>query len=405
MKLPTVSAVKQASLPTNLMSWSSASKTAMALVTVSALVLTGCGSSKDFKPEVHKPSKLPTLTAPAQSLGLVWKDSIGGEDKVDPLRPQLDVLNGNVYAASHSGRVYAWDAAGKQLWQVKTKQDITSGVTAADGIVVFGTGKGAVVALDAQDGKVRWSRSTGASILSPALVSGGRVVALGNDGTVTATDTTSGQSVWTYDIPMPALSVRGTSAPVLFDDNTVIVAGASGRIYALDLATGVPKWERRVAVSAGTSEVQRLIDIDGDPLVSGRQLYVVSYQGQLTAMNIDNQQVNWIVDASSLKTPAEGLGNIYVSTAEGKILAIDEQTGKVAWTQDSLAYRGLSNPVVLGRYLVVGDQDGYLHLIEQTEGKIVGRVSTSGAVSTLRVVGDRLLVNSAKGNLSIWQAR
>lgn len=376
----------------------------LAMVTASLLTLAGC-SSDGYKPVVHKPSKLPTITAPAQTLALVWKDSIGSEDSRDPLRPQLDVKDGNVYAASRNGRVYAWNAAGQKLWQVKTKQEITGGVTAGAGLVVFGTTKGNLVALDAKDGKTLWMKPTSASILAPALVSDHRVVALGNDGTVTATDSTTGQMAWTFDIPMPSLSIRGTSAPILFDENTVIVAGAAGRIYGLDLATGVPKWERRIAVSDGTSEVQRLIDVDGDPLVSGRQLYVVSYQGQLAAMSLDDQQINWVVDTSSLRSPAEGLGNIYVSTVDGKILAIDEQSGKTVWTLDALAYRGLSNPVVVGRYLVVGDSKGYLHLIEQTEGKVVGRVKTSGAVSTLRVVGDRLLVNSATGALSIWQAR
>lgn len=377
--------------------------TLLVTTALSLVLVVGC-SGKDFKPEVHKPSKLPAITAPAVTLAQVWKDSIGGQAKLDPLRPQLDVLNGNIYAASPS-RVYAWSATGQKLWQVKTKQDITAGVTAGDGVVVYGTGKGDVVALDLADGKVRWTRATGATILAPALISNNRVVTVSNDGTVSGTDTTTGQPVWTYSNAAPPISIRGSSAPVLFDGNTVIVANASGRAYGLDLATGVPKWERRVAVNDGSSEMARLVDIDGDPLVAGRLLYTVSYQGQLTSTNIDNQQVNWTVDASSLHTPATGLGNIYVSTVDGKILAVDEQSGKVIWTQDSLAYRGLSNPVVLGRYLVVGDAQGYLHIIEQTEGKIVGRVRTSGVISNLRVVGDRLLVNSSKGYLSIWQAQ
>ena len=377
--------------------------TLLATAACSLVLLAGC-SGKDFKPEEHKPSKLPVISAPAVGLAQVWKDSIGGQEKLDPLRPQLDVLNGNVFAASLN-RVYAWSVTGQKLWQAKTKQSITAGVTAADGIVVYATGKGDVVALDAADGKVRWTRATSASILAPALISGGRVVTVSNDGTVNGTDSATGQAVWTYTSPSPPISIRGTSAPVLFDGNTVIVASASGRAYGLDLQTGVPKWERRVAVNDGSSEMARLVDIDGDPLVSGRLLYTVSYQGQLTSTSIDNQQVNWTVDASSLHTPAEGLGNIYVSTVEGKVVAVDEQSGKAVWTQDRLAYRGLSNPVVLGRYLVVGDAQGYLHIIEQTEGKIVGRVQTSGAVSTLRVVGDRLLVNSSKGYLSIWQAQ
>ncbi|GAC1374513.1 MAG: outer membrane protein assembly factor BamB [Aquirhabdus sp.] len=397
MNLPIVNPLKQTSLP-------KMTAVVLAMVAASTLVLVGC-SSKGFKPVEHKVSKLPVLTAPAQTLALVWKDSIGSEDSSDPLRPQLDVQDGNIYAASHNGRVYAWNAKGQKLWQIKTQQDITGGVTAAEGIVVFGTAKGNIVALDAKDGKMLWTKNTSASILAPALVSDHRVVVLGNDGTVTAIDSATGQMVWTFDIPMPSLTIRGTSSPTLFDGNTVIVAGAAGRIYGLDLATGVPKWGRRIAVSDGTSEVQRLIDIDGDPFVSGRQLYVVSYQGQLASMNLDNQQISWVIDTSSLRSPAEGLGNIYVSTVDGKILAVDEQSGKTVWTLDALSYRGLSNPVVLGRYLIVGDSKGYLHIIEQTEGKVVGRVKTSGAISTLRVVGDRLLVNSASGALSIWQAR
>lgn len=397
MNLPNVNALKQTSLP-------KMSAVVLAMVAASALTLVGC-SGKSFKPEEYSPSKLPQITATAQTLALVWNDSIGSEEQRDRLRPQLDVQDGNVYAASHSGHVYAWSATGQKLWQVKTKQKITGGVTAADGIVVFGTAEGNIVALDAKSGKTLWTKPTGASILAPALVSNQRVVVFGNDGTVTATDSATGQMAWTFDIPMPALSNRGTSAPVLFDGNTVIVAGASGRIYGLDLTTGVPKWDRRIAISDGVSEVQRLIDVDGDPIVSGRQLYVVSYQGQLASMNLDNQQINWVVETSSLRSPAEGLGNIYVSTTDGKVLAIDAQSGKAVWTLDALAYRGLSNPVVVGRYLVVGDSKGYLHIIEQTEGKVVGRVQTSGAVSTLRVVNDRLLVNSSKGALSIWQAR
>jgi len=402
MNLPIVTALKLNSLPRPV-ALPKFGATALAIVAASVLMLAGC-ADKDLKPVEHKPSKLPVLTAPSQTLALVWKDSIGGEEKLDPLRPQLDIQDSNVYAASHNGRIYAWDKSGHKLWQAKSKQDITSGVSVANGALVYCTTKGEVVALDAKTGQQLWIQNTGASILSPALISGNRVVVLGTDGSVTAVDLKTGQTAWAYDIPTPTLSLRGSSAPVVFDESTVIIAGDAGRLYALDLATGVPKWERRVAVSDGASEVQRLIDINGDPLISGRQLYVVSYQGQLTAMNLDDQQVNWVVDTSSLRTPATGLGNIYVSTVEGKILAVDEQTGKPVWTQDALSYRGLSNPVVLGRYLVVGDASGYLHIIEQTEGKIIGRVKTSGAISTLRVVGDRLLVNSANGSLSIWQS-
>ncbi|MEC7120948.1 MAG: outer membrane protein assembly factor BamB, partial [Pseudomonadota bacterium] len=334
----------------------------------------------------------------------VWQSNIGGSVKKDPLRLQIARANDLTIAASRAGRVEAWDGNGKSQWQRQFKKDqITSGVAAADGLAVVTTRAGQVLALDSQTGESRWTGQTTASVLAPALIAQERVIVAANDSSISGFDQASGKKIWSFDIPVPALSVRGVAAPVLFDDRIVIIAGATGRIYGLDLRTGVPQWERRVAVSAGRTDVQRLIDIDGDPLLSGRQLYVVSYQGQLVAVDLDSQRVRWDADTSSLRGAATGLGNVYVATSDGSLQAYDEQDGSLLWEQKDLAYRQLSNPVVLGRWLVVGDLDGYLHVIEQTEGKIVGRVRTSGAIRTLRVVDDQLLVNSVTGALSIWQ--
>lgn len=379
--------------------------TTMTAAILSSMALsTGC--SRGLKPEVHKPSKLPEITAPVQALSEVWHESIGGGDRKDPLRLQMASNQQLIVAANRDGEITAWPVGSRQaLWTRKLKRPISAGVSLQDDMAVVGTETGQLIALDSKTGKTVWQRQLTASILAPALIAGDRVVVMANDGTVTGTDRVTGQPVWSFDVPVPAISVRGSASPILFDDNRVIVSSAGGRIYSLDLQTGVPQWEGRVAINQGRSDVQRLIDIDGTPLISGRQLYVVSYQGQLKAVDLDSQRVRWSMDTSSLRSPATGIGNIYVSTADGNIEAYDEQDGALVWTQKKLAYRDLSNPVVLGRYLIVGDADGYLHLIEQTEGKIVGRVRTRGAVRFLRVVDDRLLVDSSTGHLSIWQVR
>jgi outer membrane protein assembly factor BamB len=378
---------------------------ALTVALLTSLTLsTGC--SRGLKPEVHKPSKLPQLTAPVQSLSDVWHERIGGGDRKDPLRLQLASNQHIIIAANRDGDVTAWSVgSNKALWTRKLKRPVSAGVSLQDDMAVVGTETGQLIALNSKTGETLWQRQLTASVLAPALIAADRVVVLANDGTVTGTDRVTGQPVWSFDVPVPAISVRGSASPLLFDDNRVIVSSAGGRIYSLDLQSGVPQWEGRVAINQGRSDVQRLIDIDGTPLISGRQLYVVSYQGQLKAVDLDSQRVRWSMDTSSLRSPATGIGNIYVSTADGHIDAYDEQDGKVVWTQKKLAYRDLSNPVVLGRYLIVGDADGYLHLIEQTEGKIVGRVRTRGAVRSLRVVDDRLLVDSSTGHLSIWQVR
>jgi outer membrane protein assembly factor BamB len=191
---------------------------------------------------------------------------------------------------------------------------------------------------------------------------------------------------------------------VLADDDTVVLASASAYVYGLDARSGVPKWQRRVAISEGRSEVQRLIDVDGDPVVVDNYLYTVSYQGQLTAVDLSTQKVVWTQDTSSLRGAVVANGLVYVATAEGQIQAYNQVTGEPAWKQEGLAYRGLSNPVLFGRYVAVGDEDGYIHLLDPNSGNIVGRVKSSGEVRSMRVINDRLYVATRTGHLSVWQA-
>jgi|JI8StandDraft_1071087.scaffolds.fasta_scaffold39120_2 outer membrane protein assembly factor BamB len=372
-------------------------------VLVSSVALVGC--SRGYKPDIPKPSPLPTLPAQQQTLTQVWSQRIGGANQPDPLRLQIAMDETRYVAINRKGEIEAWSLQGRRLWSRDlAKTELSSGVVLSADRVLVGSSTGQLLALDANTGATVWTRQLSASILTPSLVAGDRVVTIANDGTVTGTALSTGQPVWTFDVQVPAVSIRGNAAPILYNDDTVMLASGGGRLYAVDLSTGVPKWERRVAISQGRSEVQRLIDIDSDPLLSAGQLYVVSYQGQLVALDLEQQRMRWTADTSSLRNLSTSIGNVYVTTTEGAVQAFDEQDGRKVWQLDQLKYRELSNPVVLGRWLVVGDAKGYLHLIEQTEGKIVGRVRTAGAVRYLRVVGDRLLVQSTSGALSVWQA-
>lgn len=366
------------------------------------MVAAGCDNSP-----VHKPSKLPKL-AHVQTIKQVFSASVGASEKYDPLRLQMDTINGATYAVSHDGYVVAYAADGKRLWEKrpsKKENDITSGVTAANGLVVVGSGKGVLYAMDATTGELKWQRQLSASILTPSLVHDNRVVTLTNDGTAYGTDLSTGQPVWSFDVSSAQLRVRGYAAPVMADDNnTVLVASSSAFVYGLDVNTGLPKWQRRVAVSEGRSDVDRLVDIGGDPVVYNNQLFTVSYQGQLTVVDLSNQRVLWSQDCSSLRTLAVSNGLVYVATTDGKVKAFSQSTGEPAWSQESLAYRNLSNPVVLGQYLVVGDAEGVLHLLDPNTGTVLGRVQAKGAVQSLRVIDGRLYVQTSTGHLSIWQA-
>lgn len=364
------------------------------------------GCSKGSKTEVHKPSKLPKLEQ-SQTLKPVFKENIGASEKYDPLRLQLDASDNAIYAVSRKGEITAYQINGKKLWEnhpVKKEKNLTSGVTAGDGIVVAGSGKGILYALDASNGSLKWQRQLTGSILAPSLIHQGRVITYTNDGTVYGTDAATGQIIWTFATVAPQLSVRGTAAPVLLNDGTVVIASSNGYVYGLEPVNGIPRWQRRVAVSEGRSEVQRLIDIDGDPVIADNVMFNVSYQGQITAVDLSSQRVLWSQDTSSLRSVAVGNNLVFVSTSDGKLQAFKQATGEPAWEQNALAYRQLSNPVVLGQYVVVGDLDGYLHLIDPNTGNLLGRVQAKGEIRTLRVINNRLYVASRTGHLSVWQA-
>ncbi|MGC3819595.1 outer membrane protein assembly factor BamB [Acinetobacter sp. G11] len=372
-------------------------------LTILTFALAGCSTNKTKVEEV-KPNPLPKLVQ-AKTLVPVFSQSVSSTSKADPLRLRLDADNGVVFAVDPNGEVAAYK--GKQrLWQQKvSKQGLSSGIEAGEGIVVVGNKKGQLFALDQATGEQKWTTQLSGAILSASLIQSGRVITITNDDTVYAHDLATGQQVWTYNLPNVQFSLRGIATPVALDPRTVLIASSNAYIYALDIISGVPRMQRRVAVSEGRSDIQRLNDLDGDPVVAGQFLVTTSYQGQVTVMDLAAQQVVWSEDASSIQRPEVFNNTVYVAQADGKITAYALTTGEQLWQNDSLLNRQLSNPVILGQDLVVGDLDGVLHLIDPATGQLIGRSKTSGEVRTLRVIDNQLYVATRKGALSIWQNR
>lgn len=372
-------------------------------LTVLTLALAGC-ANKGVKVEDVKPNPLPKLVQ-AKTLVPVFSTTVASTSEADPLRLRLDVDNGVIFAINPKGEVEAYQ--GKQrLWQKKiSKQGLSSGVEAKDGLVIVGNSKGQLFALDQTTGDEKWTAQLSGAILAPSLIHAGRVITVANDGTVYAHEVETGKQAWTYGLPNVQFSLRGQAAPVALDARNVLIASANAYIYAIDAISGAPKLQRRVAVSEGRSDIQRLIDIDGEPTVMGQFVVTTSYQGQVTVLDLNSQQVVWSEDASSNQRPEVKGNGVFVAQTDGKITAYEITTGNKLWENDQLLNRKLSNPVMLDNDLVVGDLDGVLHLIDPATGEIVGRSKTSGEVRTLRVIDNQLYVGTRKGAMSVWQNR
>ena len=371
------------------------------LLTALTIAIAGCASKGENVSE-NKPNPLPKINQ-TSGLNQIYAIDVSSSSAHDRVKLELEVLNDTVFVADPKGEIIAY--RGKQrLWENKVSAaGISAGVEAGNGVVVAGNRKGQLFALDAANGQKKWQAQLTGAILAPSLILGDRVITVSNDGTVYAHDIASGQQAWTYSLPNTQFSVRGNAAPVKADDRTVIIGSSNAYVFALDVLTGVPVMQRRVAVSEGRSDLDRLNDIDGEPVIAGKYLVTTSYQGQVMLTDLAEQRVIWFEKSSSVQRPEVTPSAIFVTETDGTIKAFDFQTGQQIWQNKQLLNRGLTNPVMLGNELVVGDYEGVLHLIQPQTGKITGRAKTSGAIGTLRVVNGKLLVGTQKGKMSIWQ--
>jgi len=259
------------------------------------------------------------------------------------------------------------------------------------------------MAFDSTTGAKRWQQQLSGTVLTSALITNNRVILSANDGFLHGLSLQTGQPVWQFATQVPAISVRGSAAPTLLDNKTALLATADGRLHAVTTDSGLPQWSRRVGVGTGSSEVERMSDVDGTPIVDKNQLFAVSYSGQLLGIDLASRQVMFVKEMASLKSLAVNNQQVIATSLDGKVAAYDRNTGEMLWESEELAYRHLTNPVMIGNYIAVGDLDGVVHLFDPASGKIVSRVETKGALSSLQVQGSRLMTQSTSGQVAIWQ--
>ncbi|MGP9692075.1 outer membrane protein assembly factor BamB [Psychrobacter sp. AOP30-A2-5] len=377
----------------------------VAVLAVMSTAVIGC--NRGIKPVVNDPVKLVQIAEPISVLQPVFSTDIGNKkaSKKDPLDLQVGYVNGQIVTASRGGDLTGFNSAGERLWSINVGDQITGGVAldALSQTAIISTRGGQVMAFDSVTGAKRWQKQLSGSVLTPALITNNRVILSANDGFLHGLSLQTGQSVWQFATQVPAISVRGSAAPTLLDSKTALLATADGRLHAVTTDSGLPQWSRRVGVGTGSSEVERMSDVDGTPIVDKNQLFAISYSGQLLGIDLASRQVMFVKELASLKSLAVNNQQVIGTSLEGKVVAYNRSNGEVLWESEELAYRHLTNPVMIGNYIAVGDFDGMVHLFDPASGKIVSRVQTKGALSSLQVQGSRLMTQSTSGQVAIWQ--
>lgn len=394
----------------------------LALILVA--ILPGCAWLKGItslgeEDESVKPRELESFKKEVD-LKQRWSTKIGKgtADRAIRLVPALS--DNRIFAASANGSVKALNTSnGRKIWEVnilnyyqgaeranafaKDVDVITGGVGVGEGMLAVGSAAGEIIVMNQSDGTLAWRARTSSEVLSRPQIDGDLAVVHTIDGKITAYNALDGERLWVYSMTLPSLSLRGTATPIV-TSQFVVGAFANGRFALLNRESGLAAVDRAIGLAQGKSDLERLVDIDGNMVIDGQRLYIAGFQSNIIAVNLNTAQIEWGKESSSVVGLGEGFGNIYVGGADGVISAYDALSGKPVWEIDSLTNRDITTPVTASSYVVVGDFEGYLHVIAQSDGRFVGRrkVDGNGLYSPAVADGNRVYVMGTSGSLSAY---
>jgi outer membrane protein assembly factor BamB len=368
-----------------------------------AAALAGCQTVGDFydrffgssTPAV-KPAELEPFK-PSAEARIVWQTSVGSSEAFAFAPAQVGSA---LYAANAAGEVMKLDAAsGKVEWRVNTGSRLSTGPGSDGRIVVAGSPRGEVVALD-PTGTLTWKAHLSGEILSAPQVEEGIVVVKGGDGRVYGLGVQDGRRRWLYQRALPALTVRSPSGVSVMHGG-VFSGFPGGKLVALLVNNGALAWEANVATPRGSTDLERITDIVGAPLLDGRTVCAVAYQGRAGCFDALKGSQLWARDLSSIMPLGADARYVYATDDKGHVHALDKGTGASIWRHERLTGRHVTGAAALGNYVAVGDFQGYVHILNSADGALAARVATDGSAILLPplAVRDQFVVQTRNGGL------
>jgi len=373
------------------------------VTSISVLLLSACsyipwfGGEKDPRPPTELEKRQPEIT-----VSKLWSIEVGkGADK-RRLNLIPAIHGGRLYVADAEGRVFAIDTStSKVLWQRDTGLPFSGGPDVDGRYIVLGSSDGDLVALSIKDGTPLWNARVDSEILSVPRIAGSTVVVHTLHDSVYAFDISSGEQIWKYIFPAPILTLRGSSTPLITADSA-IVGISGGKLVNIELQSGVPLWETTVTPPHGRSELERIADLDADPVLVDGIIYVTTYNGDLAAVDLSSGSVLWRRELSAHAGITAASGMLYVTDSDDVVWAATPVDGTGTWKQEALRYRRLTAPAVAGNLVTVGDLDGYVHWLDRRDGRLVARIEVADGPITARplVSGGKLYVYGDDGTVA-----
>ena len=372
------------------------------LFLLSILLISGCSTLDGLRfwqndeVDPDEPKELSSFVS-KENIKVLWRNSYDGENEIGNFLPSFNAQN--IFFSDASGNVLSIDAkTGNDNWSVKLNF-LASGTSAGFGIVVVADVDGNVIALDQTDGSVLWSSNVKGEVLSSVAIDAKIVVVKTGSGELLGLNKDSGEVIWSYRSTLPVLTIRGNSSPVIVD-NLVYASFDNGRLGVFELNSGFQIWDGAISYVSGASELENLIDSDSNPVIEGGLIYTTNYQGNLNIFDPSQKRSVWSNNASSFFSPIISRGMLMVVEENSSIKSFALKTLEESWINSDYLNRDLSNGVSYKDNIVVGDFEGYVHVINILNGRTVGREKLSrNPIKTILSRSDSLYVIDEAFNL------
>ncbi|MET3120761.1 outer membrane protein assembly factor BamB [Oxalobacteraceae bacterium GrIS 2.11] len=360
---------------------------------VALVGLTGCSWFKEPK---NPPTALVDFKQ-TMSIKKVWSNSIGSAEGFT-FTPVF--VDDNVFTAASNGYIYRIDnATGREIWRIDADKILTAGVGADSSSLAVVADKG-IVLLYGLDGKLKWQAQASSEILSAPVIGDGVVVVRSIDNHIAAYDLSTGKRRWLIERTLPSLILRSAVGMVI-SDHTVYVGLPGGKLIAVGLASGSVRWEASVGEPKGATELERVADVSGIPVVIGSDVCAAAFQGKVSCFDIKTGVMRWGKALSTNMGISADERFVFAVDDKGTVNAFSRNAGLSEWKNDKLAYRKVSTPISFGQAVIVGDYQGYIHFLSREEGSFLARMSTDGSpiITTPILAGKNVVFQTSQGEI------
>ncbi len=364
------------------------------------MFLGACSSLNPFSASRPEPAPLADIKSDIKT-EKVWSFNVGSAGKY-VFQPVA--IGDVVFAAAANGEIVRLEN-GRAVWRVRADKKLSAGVGSDGRLVVVVAEDGTLIAIDAITGDERWNTALEQEVLSPPSVSTDIVVVRTSDHRLIAVDPEDGARRWMYQRNNPSLGLRSHTG-VLVEGGAVLAGFPGGKLVALEASKGTTVWELTVALPRGATELERITDVTGTPVLGQREICAVAFQGRAACFDLTNGNSLWTRDISSSVGMDRDARLAVITDAADAVVALDANNGSSAWKQDGLGHRLVSRPLLVADYVVVGDYAGYLHVLSSSDGDFISRARIGGAVrSDIIHFGDGFVVQSVNGEVAAFEIR